>query len=137
MKKHFRVPLVPVTAAAWFAFVLGCAGPIRMTTPASRGEAEAHQAVAEGKLKLLEMGLPVPWASEYNTILKDRYGIQPVYVAGCMVTEEIVDHAHAYNAVSMAEAKRKFGNDVFEKAERDAIQNVQRGETSRLETAKR
>ena len=137
MQKRLSVSLVSITAAAWFALVLGCAAPIRMTTPASRGEAEAQQDVAEGKIKLLEFGLPTPWASEYNTILKDRYGIQPVYVAGCVVTEELVQHAHTYNEVSMAAARRKFGNDVFEKTVREAIQNYQTGKTSKPEMAKR
>ncbi len=137
MKIRFPVPLVSAATAALFVLILGCAAPVRILTPVSSGKAEAQRDVAQGKLRLLGYGLPAPWASEFNRILKDRYGIEHVYVAGCVVTDEIIQHTNAYNAVSMEAAKRKFGNDIFEKAEREAEHDWQTHDAAGQETAKR
>jgi hypothetical protein len=125
MKKGLAISVVGFAATTWLVFLLGCAGHFHLTTPAARGEAEAQEDVAQGKFKLLRYGLPAPWAEEYFRILNQRYGIQSVPVAGCVVTDDLVTHANAYNKMSMDAAKRKFGEDIFKRAERDATRNWQ------------
>lgn len=53
---------------------------------------------------------------EYGQILKDRYGVEYEAVAGCIVSESLIAYVEAYDDVSGAAVKRKFGQDVFKKS---------------------
>lgn len=71
-----------------------------------------------GQYKILIYGLPV--SMEYPRLLRQRYGID-MQLRGCVVTDLELAYAHGYNGVSKEAAKRKFGQDIFEKTFADAM----------------
>lgn len=78
-----------------------------------RGHIVARFDVARGHYRVLHYGLSPPGLPRYARNLRERYGIEYLDVAGCVVSDSLVDYANGYNAVSMAAIKRKFGRDVF------------------------
>jgi hypothetical protein len=87
---------------------------------AAKGRSDARNDLRAGKLANEGFGLPASWASTYDRLLRQRYGVESRSVAGCVVTSEIVGHAVGYNEVMDAEIKRRFGADVFERTAAEA-----------------
>ena len=87
---------------------------------AAKGRSDARNDLRAGKLANEGFGLPAPWASTYDRLLHQRYGVEARSVAGCLVTRDIVGHAVGYNEVMDAEIKRRFGADVFERTAAEA-----------------
>jgi hypothetical protein len=56
-------------------------------------------------------------------LLRERYGIEERFVAGCMVDRPLFDYAEAYNTISMSAINRKFGRDVFQETAIEASRN--------------
>ena len=86
------------------------------------GAAEAKKDLAQGRPKLKVYGLQTPSAGFYSMLLSSRLGIQAETIAGCIVTEDLTKYAGAYNAVIEKYAKRKFGDDIFERLMTEAEQ---------------
>jgi hypothetical protein len=96
--------------------------------PSVRGRIDAKNDLAHGRFKDLGYGLPFGGADEYARLLKERYGIDFHYVDFCTVSKPTRDYADAYDEVSIAAAKRKFGRDVFKDAYDQAVKDwSQRG----------
>ncbi len=55
---------------------------------------------------------------EYARLLKERYGVELNYVAGCVVTEELVGYADGYNSTSKQLLEQKYGKDIFAECRR-------------------
>lgn len=85
-----------------------------------RGALVAHYDISRGHYQILGYGLPAPTRREYVRILKTRYGVEYHAVAGCIVSQQLVDYVDAYDEVSMSAAQRKFGLDIFKKASTEA-----------------
>jgi hypothetical protein len=79
-----------------------------------RGYIVARFDVARGHYRVLHYGLPPPGLHKYARILRERYGIEYLEVAGCVVSPSLMAYADGYNAVSMAGARRKYGRDIFQ-----------------------
>jgi hypothetical protein len=80
-----------------------------------QGRLQARVDVALGRYQLLGYGLPVAWRGEYARLLDERYGIQFHVVAGCLVSQSLVDYVAGYDSVSGEAAKRRFGHDIFKR----------------------
>jgi hypothetical protein len=78
-----------------------------------RGQAVARFDVARGQYRILALGLPVEWRPEYFRLLRERYGVEARVVAGCIVSQPLLEYAAGYNAVTVAATNRRFGRDVF------------------------
>jgi hypothetical protein len=89
------------------------------------GNLAARYDLARGRYQELGFGLPTASRPEYARLLRERYRLRFRAVAGCVVNEPLLAYVHAYNSVSMAATKRKFGGDVFEECARDAERNWQ------------
>jgi hypothetical protein len=89
-------------------------------------EEEARKDIAAGRYHILTYGLPLPGSSRTDALLEQRYGIEYQGVAGCIVDEGIMEWASAYNQISVAAIKKKFGGDVFERTRHDAWVEEQR-----------
>ena len=50
-----------------------------------RGELVARFDLARGHYIILALGYPPHWRPEYARLLRERYGIEERFVAGCMV----------------------------------------------------
>jgi hypothetical protein len=92
----------------------------RGTTAYLSGQSEARHALAGGRLELETCGLPADWTPEYERLLLERYGIQTRPVAGCIVTDQILDHERGYNEVMRDEIQRRFGSRIWKETIRDA-----------------
>lgn len=68
--------------------------------------------LARGHHKSLAAGLLIPYFPEYQRIKRERYGIETVIVAGCVIDPIVGAYIKGYNTVSQKEAKRRFGRDV-------------------------
>lgn len=78
------------------------------------GRTEANRMRKEGRLGIVAFGMPVPWISDYRQILLTEYQIEYRAIAGCVVSEEIVNYARDFNAVMDPVIKDKFGAEIFE-----------------------
>jgi len=85
-----------------------------------RGYLVAKFDVAHGHFEVQSFGLPARWRPDYARLLRDRYGIEHRTVAGCVVSGSLLSYVSAYNSVSKAAARRKFGHDVFAECVADA-----------------
>lgn len=77
-----------------------------------RGKAAAEINVRGGKLTILTYGMPSKGYRRYWQLLHERYGIEVKPVAGCVVSEDLMDFANAFNDVTIEAARRKYGRDV-------------------------
>jgi len=79
----------------------------------ARGSMVARYDVARGHYRVLHYGFPSPGLAKYARIMRQRYGIEYLAVAGCVLSPSLKAYADGYNAVSMAAVKRKYGRDIF------------------------
>ena len=79
-----------------------------------RGRTVARFELAHGRYEILTLGLPTPWRPEFARHLEERYGIKLRVVAGCIVSESLLEYVAGYNAVMALGAHRKFGRSVIE-----------------------
>lgn len=94
-----------------------CAADVRWSASATcRGRLAAHMDLRRGRYIVLAYGLPPFGAPEYARILKEQYAIEFHYVDFCTVSRTLRAYADGHDELSGAAAKRKFGNDVFEKS---------------------
>ncbi len=104
-----------VTASAFIAYHFWFADPY------AYGRASAERDIAAGLLKLKVYGPPPPpWYQEYIRLLHDRYGIQLVGVAGCIVSKSLTKEVAGYNDKMHYEIYTRFDGDVLESAAREA-----------------
>ena len=97
-------------------------------TPYSKTAYQAGRMAAEtdlraGRLVIEDYGFPRKGQPEYAEILKQRYQIELRRVAGDVVDRRAYGHAFGYNDVSEPEIKRRFGNDLLEKAQQEAAKH--------------
>jgi len=87
------------------------------------GRADAERDLQAGRLVVEDFGFPRKGQEEYAGILQRRYHIEVRHVAGDIVDLKAYGHAYGYNDVSKPEIKRRFNDDVLEKAETEAAQH--------------
>ena len=92
-------------------------------TTTQAGKDAAADDITAGKLVLLSQNLPSPPGhNEYTKLLTDRCGFSFKMVAG-----KLTDADNAYNESMMAEARRKYGNDIFSRLKAEAKTNFEQG----------
>jgi hypothetical protein len=98
--------------------ILGSLALISLTVLASgcasaSGQGAARRDIDRGHLELRGYGLPASWVPAYARLLKERLQVEYKQVAGCEVTDDLVNETDAYNAVMTAEIERRFGRDAL------------------------
>lgn len=86
-----------------------------------RGQLVATRDVRNGRYIELTYGLRAPWFDRGKELLHQRHPeaeLRPV--AGCVVTDELVDYVTGYNGYSTKAITRHYGRDVFDEAFKDA-----------------
>jgi len=73
-----------------------------------------------GHYEIQTFGYPAPWLSEYRRLTSERYDVKVRVVAGCVVTEELVQYVRGYNCVSRGLIETRFGKDVIAECAEDA-----------------
>ena len=106
MKRH-----LPRLVAALFAFVVGVlsAGG----APYEIGRIQAYIDVARGVYRLQVIGTIGGDVGEFIDIAANDYGIE-VVPRGCIISTGTIERATAYNDVSLAAIKRKYGDGIIE-----------------------
>lgn len=87
---------------------------------AEQGRIDALKDIADNKLIIRMAGRPANWVSTWIDILKEnniRYSN-----SGCLVFDGLFEYIEAYNKVSGAEIKRRFGDDFLDKTQARAIE---------------
>lgn len=109
--------LVVALAAGWVYYLLA---PL---DDARQGHADAQADIHAGKLVLHALGEHPPWADTYYRLLRERYGIVVEQEDSAGLHREVVNKSRAYNATMQAEMHRRFGADVFKRAQEEARRN--------------
>jgi hypothetical protein len=86
----------------------------------TRGRIVARCDLIRGHNEVLTLGLPPGWLPECARLLRERYGIMMRPIAGCAVSDTLIDYADGYNTVSVTSANRKFGRDVLRECTSEA-----------------
>lgn len=87
------------------------------------GRAEAETDLEDGRLIIEDYGFPRKGQQEFAEILRQRYHIELRRVASDFLDPRAYGHAFGYNDVSKPEIKRRFGDDVLQKAEAEAAEH--------------
>jgi hypothetical protein len=99
-----------------------------------RGRWAARFDLARGHYAILGYGLPPAAVAEYKQILRERYGVEYRQVALCIVSHSLVSYADAYDEVSEAAIRQKFGQDVFKNSWDEATKKWQDSHKAELQT---
>lgn len=92
-----------------------------------RGRKEAQSDLANNLYKMQTYGGPNPtWYAKFIAILKNDYQIEMNSLAGCLVTKSLLAYVKGYNEISEPVIKRKHGNDIFARVEKQAIKETER-----------
>jgi hypothetical protein len=59
-------------------------------------------------------------------LLETRYGVEIKSVAGCVVTDQLVNYIEGYNTVSRSRIEARLGKDVFAECAQEARTTWQR-----------
>jgi hypothetical protein len=123
MKRSLLFLAVSSTA---LATLLGCGDPKAVTPPEAKakwraeGRAEAEQDLAAWKLRLKTYGLPSEWSWKYQKMAWKKFRVEFEVVAGCGVSDELVQRADGYNERMRREIDRRFGPGALDKLEEAA-----------------
>lgn len=85
-----------------------------------RGHLTARMDVHRGRYEVLGYGLPPAWLPEYARCLHNQYGVSYRQVAGCTVSPSLVSYVKAYDEISAAAVRRRFGRDIFKECADEA-----------------
>jgi hypothetical protein len=94
----------------------------KLVSPYEKGEMEAARDIGAGKLIIRTYGEPIVGYYPDKEILAKDYGVELKAVAGCVVSEELVENVRGYNEAQQAEIERRFGEGILGKVERQAQQ---------------
>lgn len=100
-------------------------GSVRLDDPyAGRdGRAEAEADLACGNPKWKVYGLRDMAGDErWRRILRERFGVEQVAIAGCVVSTALLEYARDYNDAVRREIIRRHGEEAFTRACEDASQ---------------
>lgn len=94
---------------------------------AEKGRLEATQDIKKGRFIIKAWGLSsarindIPSAEGvYQEMLQKKYKIHYEWVAECFIDEDTLSYANAYNEVSIAGIKAKFGATIFGNVQKEA-----------------
>jgi len=122
-----RKRLIKIVA---FLALLVSAAAIWTAAAPIRGRMAAHYDVWRGHYKILLYGLPTADRPEYVRLLKERYRVQSIAVAGCIVSPSLVAYVDNYDEIVSAAADKKFGHDIFKECSDDAEKSLKHHDAS-------
>jgi hypothetical protein len=91
--------------------------PVTWTAPYLQGRSEANNDLAAGRLRYLTYGLAEEWGGPnlYAEHLRNDYNIELVTVAGCVVTEDLVNRSRGYNDTALPVIEARYGKGILER----------------------
>jgi hypothetical protein len=110
--------------------ILGCASICAQqseSSPAAPGRAQASRDIQNKVFIIKAWGLPefsingIPTRNDfYQELLLTKFKIQFEWVAGCLIDDETLSYASAYNDVAKAGIEKEFGKDILETVRKEA-----------------
>jgi hypothetical protein len=96
--------------------------PVTWSSAYRKGRAEANNDLAAGRLRYRTYGMPEVWNGPnlYTEHLRNDYGIELVTVAGCVVTEDLVNRTRGYNETTLPAIEARYGKGVLERVHKQA-----------------
>ena len=96
--------------------------PVTWTRAYRQGTAEAKIDLAAGILRHRTYGMPRVWDGPdlYSQHLRNSYNIELVTVAGCVVTEDLVNRTRGYNETVLPVIESLYGRGVLDRVRREA-----------------
>lgn len=110
----------PTHRLALLTFALAAVGGAGCVSPLARGQAEAERDIAAGKLCVRGFGFPVPWAYRSAELAKAQLGVECEAVAGCNVSNTLIDRTKGYNDRMLREIDHQFGPDALDRLDQIA-----------------
>jgi hypothetical protein len=85
-----------------------------------RGMIAAWADQASGHYEVKVYGLPLFFEGDYETLVREQYGVEVNHVAGCLVSQELEWYVKGYNSVSKPRILARFGKDIFTECKQDS-----------------
>ena len=97
--------------------------PATLTVAYRHGKSEAKIDLAAGRLRYRTYGMPTEWLGPdlYAQHLRKDYNIELVTVAGCGVTEDLVNRTRGYNETALPIIEARYGKGVLERVRAQAL----------------
>jgi hypothetical protein len=97
--------------------------PVTWTAAYRQGRFEAKNDLAAGRLRYRTYGMPTVWDGPdlYAQHLRNDYNIELVTVAGCVVTEELVNRTRGYNEAALPLIEARYGKGILERVHKQAV----------------
>ena len=107
--------------------------PITWTTAYQQGRTEAKIDLAAGRLRYRTYGMPTVWDGPdlYAQHLRNDYDIELVTVAGCVVTEDLVNRTQGYNEAALPVIEARYGKGILEQVHARAVDEWKRTHPSK------
>ena len=107
--------------------------PVTWTAAYQQGRTEAKTDLAAGRLRYRTYGMPTKWDGPdlYAQHLRNDYNLELVTVAGCVVTEELVNRTQGYNEAALPVIEARYGKGILERARGQAADEWKRTHASR------
>jgi hypothetical protein len=98
--------------------------PVTWTGAYRHGTSEAKTDLAAGLLRYRTYGMPTVWDGPdlYAQHLRSGYNIELVTVAGCVVTEDLVNRTRGYNETAVPVIEARYGKGILDRARQEAIE---------------
>lgn len=92
----------------------------RESTPDfEKGQSDARKDASQGIFIIRTNGLSRK--GFFRSLLREKYGILTEN-SGCLVNDKIYSYNQGYNEISKVEIKKRFGEDIFDKTEKEAAE---------------
>ena len=97
--------------------------PVTWTAAYRQGQSEAKNDLAAGRLRYRTYGMPTLWNGPdlYAQHLRDDYNMDLVTVAGCVVTEDLINRTQGYNETMLPMIEARYGKGVLERVHAQAV----------------
>ena len=98
--------------------------PATLTGAYRQGTSEAKIDLAAGRLRYRTYGMPTEWDGPdlYAQHLRNDYNIELIRVAGCVVTEDLINRTRGYNETALPVIEARYGRGILERVRQKAIE---------------
>src|SRR5436305_15243030 len=73
--------------------------PTNLALAVELGRSEARRDLSNALVRMPMLGLPPPWAGEFDRILEEKYNVEPMGLAGYIVSGGLLSYADGYSSV--------------------------------------
>lgn len=107
--------------------------PVTWTAAYRQGRSEAKQDLTAGRLRYRTYGMPTVWDGPdlYAQHLRNDYNVELVTVAGCVVTEDLINRTRGYNETALAIIEARYGKGILERVRAQAVEEWKQTHPSR------